>query len=124
MLLDTNILIDFMRGYPPAIEFFGAAQEQFSLSVLTVAEMFAGVREGKERKLLGEALPAYHLLDVTAEIAKLAGMLKRDFHRSHSIDLIDATIAATASLHKLQLVTLNRKHFPMLRDILTPYRRT
>jgi predicted nucleic acid-binding protein len=124
VLLDTNVLIDFMRGHPSAVAFFAAAQEQFSLSVLTVAEMFAGVREGKERKLLEESLPAYHLLDVTAEIAELAGILKRDFHKSHGVDLIDSTIAASAQLRKLPLVTLNRKHFPMLQNVVVPYRRT
>jgi predicted nucleic acid-binding protein len=37
----------------------------------------------------------------------------RQFHASHAVELGDALIAATASVHTLRLWTRNRKHFPM-----------
>jgi len=42
-----------------------------------------------------------------------AGDYLRQFHRSHSLELGDALIAATASIHLLRLWTRNRKHYPM-----------
>jgi hypothetical protein len=37
--------------------------------------------------------------------------------------LADALIDATATQHQVALSTLNRKHFPMLQDVIVPYRK-
>lgn len=37
----------------------------------------------------------------------------RQFAKSHRLELADALIAATASIHKLKLWTRNRRHYPM-----------
>jgi len=37
------------------------------------------------------------------------------------LGLADALIAATADVKQATLVTLNKKHFPMLQDISVPY---
>jgi predicted nucleic acid-binding protein len=37
------------------------------------------------------------------------------------VGLADALIAATATQRQVPLVTLNRKHFPMLQDVIVPY---
>ncbi|MFN5219653.1 MAG: hypothetical protein ACK5FE_01870 [Cyanobacteriota bacterium] len=40
---------------------------------------------------------------------------------SHGTGLADALIAASAEAAGATLVTLNRRHFPMLADVLVPY---
>jgi predicted nucleic acid-binding protein len=50
---------------------------------------------------------------IDAEIGKRAGDDLRLYLRSHSVELGDALIAATASAHKLALWTRNREHYPM-----------
>lgn len=50
------------------------------------------------------------------QIERQAGDLMRRFRPSHGLELGDALIAATASLHGLRLWTRNRKHYPM-RDL-------
>jgi hypothetical protein len=57
-------------------------------------------------------------------IAERGGLFSRDYRASHGCGLADCLIAATADLHGLSLVTLNAKHFPMLHDVETPYRKT
>ncbi|SDZ17212.1 PIN domain-containing protein [Nitrosomonas sp. Nm33] len=47
-LLDTCILIDFFRGNAKAAQFLEGLNDPPYLSALTVAELYAGVREGKE----------------------------------------------------------------------------
>jgi len=37
--------------------------------------------------------------------------------------LNDALIAATALNNRLQLVTLNGKHYPMVKNLLVPYQK-
>jgi predicted nucleic acid-binding protein len=50
---------------------------------------------------------------IEIEIGARAGDYLRAFHASHAVELGDALIAATASVHHLDLWTQNRKHFPM-----------
>jgi predicted nucleic acid-binding protein len=49
------------------------------------------------------------------------GLFRRDYGRIHSTGLADALIAATADQVRAHLVTLNRRHFPMLSDVHVPY---
>jgi predicted nucleic acid-binding protein len=42
-------------------------------------------------------------------------------HTSHGTGLADALIAASAEAAGATLVTLNRRHFPMLAEVLVPY---
>ncbi len=54
-------------------------------------------------------------------IAAAGGLIRRDYGKSHGVGLADAIIAATVELRKADLVTLNRKHFPMLQaNVVVP----
>ena len=59
---------------------------------------------------------------MTADIAQLGGFYRRDVRSSHGVTLLDALIAATAKVHGIRLVTRNVRHFPMLDDVIVPYR--
>jgi predicted nucleic acid-binding protein len=120
-LLDTSVLVDFLRGHAAAIQFVTTIVGPPMLPVVVVTELYAGVREGKERRQLEEMLHLAEILDVTSAVAVEAGLMLRRYGRSHGLELADALIAATAQVHGLQLITLNRKHFPMLADLLVPY---
>jgi hypothetical protein len=84
-------------------------------------KLFAGVREGKERVALSAFVGAFRVLPLDRGSAERGGLYRRAFGKSHNIGLPDALIAATAELHGVRLVTLNRKHFPMLPDVHVPY---
>jgi hypothetical protein len=123
-LIDTDVFVDFLRGYPQALVFMQQLPLPFGISAMTVAELFAGVREGKERAVLERSLgSSTTAIEIDTEIATLGGLYRRDYGKSHGTGLVDAVIAATAKLHGRKLVTLNRKHFPMLDNILIPYQK-
>jgi predicted nucleic acid-binding protein len=61
------------------------------------------------------------LLEVDERIAVRAGLMVRQYRKSHGVGLADAIIAATAEVEDARLATLNVKHFPMLPDVLVPY---
>jgi len=86
-----------------------------------VAELYASVREGAEREALEVFLSVFDLVSVDGFIAEAGGLYRRDYFKSHGVSLADALIAATASVRGATLVTLNRKHFPMISDIHIPY---
>ena len=48
ILLDTDIAIDYLRGVQAAVDFVQRHEKEISLSAVTVAELFAGVRKGDE----------------------------------------------------------------------------
>lgn len=81
-------------------------------SPVTVAEIWHGARP-PEYKILDALFLSITCIPVDAEIARRAGDYLRQFAKSHRVELGDALIAATASLHELALWTRNRKHYPM-----------
>jgi len=124
LLLDTDVLIDYLRGVPEAVTYLESRKEVFLISAVTVGELYAGVREGREgreRKALDAFMGAFEIVVLDASLAERGGLLRRDYGKSHGTGLADALIAASAERQEAVLVTLNRKHFPMLRDVLVPY---
>lgn len=67
-------------------------------------------------------LDAVDWLDVTEEIADIAGSSAQQYRRSHpGVDPVDFIIAATSEHHTATLWTLDVKHFPMVADLRPPY---
>lgn len=99
MLLDTDVLIDHIRGHRRA-QLYGA-----SVSVVTRAELFAG-RE-REEPAVEALLGRLSEIDVTPDIARRAGRIRR----STGLDIPDAIIAATALKLDMTVMTRNRRHF-------------
>jgi predicted nucleic acid-binding protein len=123
LLLDSDVLIDYLRSRAEAVEFLEARLEPLLISAVTVAELYAGVREGKERTFLDQFVRAFEVVPVDDEIARRGGLYRRDFGSSHGTELTDALIAASAEQRRARVVTLNDRHFPMLSDVLVPYRK-
>lgn len=113
-LVDTDVWIDYLRGHQLAIACVRQLPERVWISAVSVAELYAGVREGAEREALALLISTLDVADLTADIAARGGLLRRDYGRSHGVGLSDALIAATALELDLQLLTLNVKHYPEL----------
>lgn len=120
-LLDSDLLIDYLRGHSDAASFIEANIAVAHISVMNIAELYQGVRNGEEQTKLEKMISAMTALPITSAIAERGGLFSRDYRPTHGCGLADCLIAATAELHGLTLVTLNAKHFPMLRDLETPY---
>ncbi len=120
-LFDTDILIDYLRAHQGAIECLETRVAEAYLSAISVAELYQGVREGAERSDLRTMLSAMTILPISDEVAERGGLLSRDYRPTHGVGLADALIAATAEIYSLKLVTLNKKHFPMLSPLTVPY---
>jgi predicted nucleic acid-binding protein len=123
-LFDTDILIDYLRGYSAAVTVIETHISEAYISVMTVAELYQGVRDGDERTKLGATVSAFTILSITRDIAEQGGLFSRDYRVSHGCGLADCIIAATADSHGLVLSTLNQKHYPMIRTIDVPYRKS
>ena len=125
-LLDTDVLIDFLRGHEPAVSFVENNADRIILSSIVVAELYAGVRGGekdRERTVLENFLSLFRVVPVSRDIAKLGGLYKRDYCRSHGVGIADAILAATATLADAEMKTLNVRHYPMLGNLEPAYRK-
>ena len=115
-LVDTNIIIDFLRGDSKAKEFIINNVDEIKVSVVSVSELYAGVRGKKEEEPLKNFLSSFETLVLDYSISVEAGYLKNKYYKSHNAGLADCMIAATSIQHDLTLVTDNFKHFPMIKD--------
>lgn len=124
VILDTSVLIDHLRGDPRArrlVKALDGRGETLSASVLTKVELFAGMRPA-EHAQTRRLIEAVNWLDVDDDLGERAGALAARFLRSHpGIELVDYVIAATAERLGADLLTRNRRHFPMFPALSDPY---
>jgi predicted nucleic acid-binding protein len=123
ILVDTSVIIDYLRGHLGAERALEDARIRAPLhaSEMTRLEVLAGMRsneEGGTRALL--SVFVWHPVDTV--IAERAGEIGREWLPSHgSIDSADLAIAATVIVTGCELFTCNIKHFPMFTNLKRPY---
>lgn len=115
-LVDTNVWIDFLNKRENAIDLINKlAQtgEVFS-SILTITELRAGWTDEKSQHYLPIFYAQTKIIDISIEIAELAGRFLQVYKtKGISLPTIDTIIGSTAILENCQLVTGNKKDFPM-----------
>lgn len=122
LLVDTDVLVDFLRGNPLAVDFLQANATRVVLSSIVLAELYAGARNG-ELAELDDFSGLFPVKPITAQIARAGGLLKVRYGKSHGLGLADALIAGTAQQYGFTVQTLNVKHFPMFPGLVPPYRK-
>ncbi len=86
---------------------------------INISEVYAGMRKGEEART-AEFLDSLEFLPITRDVARRAGLVRRDFAiRGTSLSLADTIIAAVALSNHCTLITDNIKDFPS--DELTLY---
>lgn len=124
VLIDTDVMVDFLRGHPKAVTLVQAQSTRIILSSIVAAELYAGVRGDTELSTLDGLMSLFRVVPISLEIARAAGLHKRDHAKTHGIGLADAIIAATAQAENADLKTLNIKHYPMLKGLKPAYTKT
>lgn len=119
ILVDTSVVIDFLRRkekrgswlYQIAVK-----KVKLWVSILTHTELYSGAsvwENEKARKDLEKVLVGLKLIGVNEKVSIKAGKIRSRY----GIELIDAMIAGTAIENKLELATLNQKHFKGIRGL-------
>lgn len=117
VLLDTNVLSELARPRPtPTVAAWASQLEAVTVSVVTVDEVFYGlaIKPNPRIQTWFEAFfdSGCRILDVTAPIARHAGILRGQLRAGGMPRTqADMLIAATAALHGLTVATRNAKDF-------------
>lgn len=115
MIIDTDVLIWYMRGNLKASQVIDK-QPGFSISVVTYMELVQGMRNKRELRELQKALKQWNatILPINEAISEKAKGYIEQYFLSHSLELADALIAATAAINGVPILTGNDKHYNMI----------
>lgn len=123
-LLDTSVIVDYLRGRAGAIELLEewvGSGESLVASELTRFELLSGLRPTEQNQIEG-FFSALNWVPVTEDISRRAGEFARAYRRGHSgIGVVDYLLAGTAQSLGADSVTTNVRHFPMFDDLRPPY---
>jgi predicted nucleic acid-binding protein len=118
MVIDTDVIIWYMKGNEKAHKAIENSRN-FFISVITYMELVQGMRNKKELNVLRKALHNWNskILYVSEEISVKAMFFIEQHYLSHSIQLADALIGATAISYGLPILTGNDKHYKIMKDL-------
>lgn len=117
ILLDTDIIIDSLKGVRAAKELFRTKGIDLYCSILTKKELLSkkGLKNS-ERKRIINLLARTKVLRIDDDISdKFFSLMK--IYGENPRYTADYIIAATAWSKKLPLLTRNRKHFEGIKEI-------
>jgi len=113
IVIDTSVLIEYVRSgqgmWNGLVKMSENNEVELFLPTVVVLELWSGksMSKIKVEKEMVRFLSVFSRLDLSDDVAKLAGKLRRE----KQVDGFDAVIAATCLKEKAQLATLNKKHF-------------
>jgi predicted nucleic acid-binding protein len=115
IVIDTDVLIEYLRDNEKIVKRFAEVykkEKKLCYSPITRAEIVAGQRRGEE-EITSRLFGLMECLKIDDAIGHKAGEYMKACRASHSTEIADALIAATAHVTDLPLWTLNKKHYPM-----------
>ena len=115
ILLDSDVIIEWLRGHPPFTQQMVALIEMHAdlcWTPVSIAEILAGSRKSED-EAIADLFLVLEALPLTTDDGRKAGGYLKSYAKSHGVELGDALIAASASSSDRQLWTLNKKHYPM-----------
>jgi len=117
-LLDTCILVDFLRGNKSIYDILVDNKNvNLSISTITMMELVLVAFNKKEVLYIQKAFSNINIIYINEEISKLGQKLLINYNKSHNLLIDDALIAATSLVTKLELMTYNKTDFQYIPNI-------
>lgn len=117
-ILDTSVLIDLLRAFPPATEWFASlGRQRAAITPVVWMETIQGASNREKRAQAIRFLRQFRIEHPTEDDNRWAMRQLAHFHLSHGIQLQDAMIASVAARIAVPLYTTNLKHFQPLPSV-------
>ena len=127
LLIDTDVAVDLLREYPPALAWLDSLGDtELLLPGFVAMELIQGCRNKMEQDKLESQLGGYPVVWPSPAVCGEALSAFTQYHLSHGIGILDAPIGQMCASLDLPLCTFNQKHYaalPALRT-LQPYPRS
>jgi len=117
VLVDTDVIISFLRNYPPAVEFVREASRsgRIRVSLATVCELFEGATMSADKNKVLEVesfVSSCEVITPSVKTARVFGQIAANIlKRGEGIPEFDLLIASSAIEFNEQLATRNTRHF-------------
>lgn len=125
ILLDTDVMIDLLRQYPPAVRWFDTLDKEEELLPpgYVVMELIQGCRDKAEQEMLQPELATYGVVGPTPTDCNAGLDILAEYHLSHGAGLLDALIGQTSVALNIPLYTFNQRHYRFIPGLRTaqPY---
>ena len=123
LLLDTDVMVDLLREYPPAVEWVVANGGEIVLPGYVAMELIQGCKNKIEQERLEKILGAYAIAWPTPPICDQALEVFAHYYLSHTVGIFDALIGQLAVSLNAPLYTFNQKHYAAIPNlkIAQPY---
>ena len=118
MLIDTDVLIWFLRGRNSALDAIRRCSS-VKLSAVSYMELVQGVHDRKELRMLLRTIRinGWRILPLTENISHRATLYIENYSLSDGMRVADALIAASAVQSGATLMTANVRHYKCIPDI-------
>jgi predicted nucleic acid-binding protein len=112
-IIDTDILVDFIRADQKASSFLKTLEQSsiLAISSITRMELIVGCRNKAELKDLNKFLSRFDILPITEAISDQTIDLLEQYNLSHGLLIPEALIASTALVNTEEFVTKNQRDF-------------
>lgn len=121
VLVDTDVLIDALRGREPSLRRVTEGLESAALATtaVTALELTSGARDDKQGRAIEDLLAALPILPFDLAAARTAAKIRRELEEEgRGIGMADYLIAGIAVERSLPVLTRNRKHFGRVPGLL------
>jgi tRNA(fMet)-specific endonuclease VapC len=125
LVLDTDVLVDVLRAFPPAVAWLSAQAAFPIVPGYTALELYAGCKDANAAREVAGLLSDAEIRWATSRGS--TEMLERysAIRRKSGLGVVDALIAQTAIEAGATLLTFNTKHFSAVEGLVVeePYER-
>lgn len=120
-LLDSDFIIDILRGSSRAIEVLANLHGELYIATVSLGEVMVGIvykNAVRQQKILSKILENISLINFNQDHAIRYGEIRAELQkRGKYLGDPDVQIAVTALVENLTLVTANEDHFSRIKGI-------
>lgn len=112
LLLDTDVMVDILRGHAPALAWLESVQDEaIVLPGFVAMELIQGCTNQRDLRAIEEELQKYEIAWPVPSACDRALRTYAQFHLSHGVGLLDVLIGQLAIELGASLHTFNDKHY-------------
>ena len=112
----TENRIEILKNNEETIELVQKFNTHY-ISVISAMELYYGAFNKTELNKLKKFVELFHIININEEISDLSKKLVFDYAKSHSLDIPDSLIAATAIINNINLLSYNKKDFKFINNL-------